>query len=312
MLYVLIAILWIITFVITYTNILYKKYPFAKEIPFEKKIYNDIYVWSYAIPFKWFVDEDEPTEEKTRELQKHLILAGYTDKFTVRSFMAFKTMVLITMLLMAGLVLLAIEHMHTLIGVITQNPMEPLEVSPANKIMIVLFFLAGSLFPNMIIKGKSRKHTKEYTKDIPVLQMFIILLLRSNKTVQEILFALSKVDTTHKIAFKKGYRMYLRNQTEGMQYLKNYFKRTRFIETISLLEDIGKYPKKEVVRILESNLHSLVEESNQTKRRADLTKLIYSQASLGIPFLALMLLAIFPLLALGLRMFVDAFTNLTI
>lgn len=279
---------------------------------FENKFFNEMYLLSFGLPFKWFVDDDErPTEKKTEELKKTIALGGYDKYFTLRSYMTFKVLVAMVMLLIGGIVVLMLDYWHVLSSALFAIESEPLSFTWATKIMIVASFLVVGLIPNMILKTKVKKKLKDDVKDIPVLQMFIILMLRSNRTIAEILFSLSKVDTPHKESFEKGYRIYLRNKGEGIHFLKEHFEGTKFVDTFNLLEDIGEYARSECIRILENNLHSLVEETAIIKERNDMSRLIFSQASMAVPFVAILTLGALPLVIMGLNMFANSFGNVS-
>ena len=262
----------------------------------------------FGIPFKWFVDDDErPTEKKTKQLQKTIALGGYDKYFTLRSYMTFKVVITLVMLLIGGFFLLVIQYWDLIASLLFAVESEPVELSLGAKGAIVSAFLVVGLIPNFVLKSKVKTKLKNDAKDIPVLQMFIILMLRSNKTIAEILYALSKVNTPHKEVFEKSYRVYLRNKGEGMDFLKRHFHDSRFVDTFNLLEDIGEYARNETIRILENNLHSIVEETAMIKRRNDMSRLIFSQASMIIPFVSVMALGAIPLIVMGLTIFSASF-----
>ena len=304
MLYLITALLVLYVAIVVITRHLRNTNPHVEQVHFIKDWCYSVFVWSYAKPIVWFVDDDVRNNKKLKKLNEQLSLAGLNEYFTVRSFMAFKAIVLIGSVFSALLLIFSLAYLPMLVSSAPE-----LNMSASNYIAILIFFFMIPLFPNLILKSKVNQRLKEDTKDIPVFQMFVILLIRSNKTVQDILYALSRINSPHKEAFEKGHRMFMRNPKEGISYLRNHFKDSRFSETFSLLDDIGEYPKHECVRILESNLNIIVEETNTIKRRADLTRLIYSQGSLAIPFASLLLLGVFPVIYWGLQEFSKAFSS---
>jgi len=310
MIYTIFMVVWVIAVLIIYNGITVRNNPEINTQKFKKEFYNEMYLMSFGIPFKWFVDDDDnPTEEKTKKLKKDLELAGFDQHFTLRSFMTFKVIIMMAFLLLGGLILFIMKNAHHFSKIFFNVEVAEQPLGIQTSLLVISICLFFALMPNLILKQKVKKKMKEDSKDIPVLQMFIILMLRSNKTIAEILYALSRVNTPHKKAFEKGYRIYLRNKGEGMSFLKEHFYGTRFVETFNLLEDIGEYAREECIRILENNLQSLVEETNTIKRRADLSKLIYSQASMIIPFTSILLLGAFPLVMMGLEIFTSAFSG---
>lgn len=308
MIYWFFFVIWVITVVMIYNSYSLKNEPRLQQPKFEKKFYNELYTMSFGIPFKWFVDDDEnPTHPKTKKLKAQLEMSGLDKYFTLRSYMTLKVLLLVVSLLAGGIVLLCMKYSYILSKILFNVETDPRPLTIQTTILVMCFFLLVALLPDILLKGRVKKKIKEHIKDIPVLQMFIILMLRSNKTIAEILYALSKINTPHRTAFEKGYRIYLRNQGEGLQFLKKHFKGTRFVETFNLLEDIGEYARSECIRILESNLASLVEEMNTIKRRTDMSHLIYSQASMFVPFVAILVLGAFPLIVMGIKIFMNSF-----
>jgi hypothetical protein len=291
-----------------YNGFLVRNNPEINTEKFENKFFNEMYLMSYGVPFKWFVDDDErPTEKKTIELQKTIALGGYDKYFTLRSYMTFKVFIAIIMLLIGGFVIIVADYWHIVGKLLFAVDSPPIKMTISSKGITVGSFLGIGLIPNMILKSKVKKKLKNDVKDIPVLQMFIILMLRSNKTIAEILYALSRIDTPHKEVFEKSYRIYLRNKGEGIGFLKKHFEDTKFVDTFNLLEDIGEYARSECIRILENNMHSLVEETAMIKQRNDMTRLVFSQASMFIPFFAVIMLGVLPFIVMGLDIFANSF-----
>lgn len=308
MIYIYFFAVWIVAFIIIYNSYQLKNSPEINTQKFEKKFYNEMYLMSFGFPFKHFVDDDDhPTEAKTRKLKQDLSIAGFDKNFTLRSYMTFKVFIMMVFMLIGGLVVLLMKYSHFFMKLFFNTETVETPLAPKTIILVMAIFLFFALIPNMILKQRVKKKIKEDTKDIPVLQMFIILMLRSNKTIAEILYALSKVNTPHKAVFEKSYRVYLRNKGEGIEFLKKHFEGTRFVETFNLLEDIGEYAREECIRILENNLDSLVNEINMIKRRNDATQLVYSQGSMIIPFVAVIILAAAPLVIMGINVFSNSF-----
>ena len=209
MLFIYFLIALVVGGTIIYNSYTLKNNPEINTEKFEKKFFNEMYLLSFGIPFKWFADDDDrPTEKKTLELKKTIALGGYDKYFTLRSFMTFKVVVAMAMLLAGGFVVVMVDYWHIVSKLLFAVESEPIEMELLNKVMILFPFLAVSLIPNIILKSKVKKKLKDDVKDIPVLQMFIILMLRSNKTIAEILYSLSRIDTPHKEAFEKSYRPY--------------------------------------------------------------------------------------------------------
>ncbi|WCF11413.1 hypothetical protein NDS46_31135 (plasmid) [Paenibacillus thiaminolyticus] len=300
MIYVLFFIIWIGVLITVGIQIQAEK-PIAGEPEFPKPIYRYIYRLSFAFPFKWFVDDDNNLTKKGSKLQEQLKYSGYDSFFTVRSFMAFKAMILLGSLFIGSALIVFLNNMDGIISVVSNVESNVgMNLKPKTIIMILCVCLLIGLMPNIRLKSKAKRALVEHSKDLPMIQMFTILMLRSNKTVSEILFALSKLNTKHREIFERGYRMYLRNKNEGLAYLRSSFDNERFIEMFNLLEDIAEYAREECIQIMESNMKSLINDINTIKRKNDLSKLVYSQASMIVPFSAILLLGAVPIIVMGL------------
>lgn len=300
--YIVFFAIWIIVFVYFYGKIREEKMA-ALRSPFDHPFFREMYRLSFRIPFKWFVEDDNQLTRKGEQMKEYLELSGYSRYFTVRSFMAFKVVLLILCLMVGSMTVMLMSNMDDIAKVLFHKSIETKPVSLNAKVAIFSMFLLIVLLPNIIVKNKAKRAIVNHNKDLPMIQMFVILLLRSNKTVSEILYALSKINTYHREVFERGYRMYLRNKHEGISYLRSKFNNARFIEMFNLLEDIAEYAREECIQILESNMKALVEETNQIKRRNDLSRLVYSHATMMVPFIAVLLLGAAPIVVLGIRIF---------
>lgn len=306
--YITFIAVWVIATVMIYNSITIRNNPLINLHLFKNTIYNEIYLLSHGIPFKYFVEEDDDLTYKGEILLKKIQDAGFDKNFTVRSYMAFKVMFMMACIAISCGIIIIMKYSSFFIKVFFNIVTPVVGLSLTAVFLVVSLGFAVSLTPGFILSLKVKKTIVANNKDIPVLQMFIILMLRSNKTIVEILFALSKINTNHKEVFEQGYRMYLRNKQEGLTFLKSHFSNSneRFVETFNLLEDVGEYAREECIRILESNMRSIVDETNTIKRRNDMARLLYSQASLIIPLVALLTLGVLPVVVMGLKLFLKS------
>jgi hypothetical protein len=306
MIYAIFLIVWAAMFLYVLAQSRFDGDLADEEVSFASPFHQGIYRISFAIPFKWFVEDDRNLTVKGKKTKELLMQAGYNKKFTVRSFMAYKVVVMFSSLILIAFTLLMLDNLPWIMSTFLNVDPSTMNDSGLTIDMILLtscFYLSFALFPGIILKNKAKKELVNSNKDLPILHMFTILMLRSNKTVSEILFALSKLNTYHKDVFERGYRMYLRNKYEGMAYLRSHFDNARFVEMFNLLENIAEYARESCISIMDSNMKALVEETNTLKRRNDLSRLVYSQASMVVPFLAIILLGATPIVIAGLRIF---------
>jgi hypothetical protein len=277
------------------------------KAPFKYKWANELYKYSYYIPFVWFIDEKEE-HPKTKEIKKKLAEANLTHVFNYRSFTTLKVALLISSILLFLLISVIInnaEVISKLLFDIDQVSITGDTTQTLKKIKIATFMilLAVTLAPNIYLKRRAKMYKYFYVKDIPLIQLFIILMLRSKKPVGEVLFALSKINTRYKEIFDTGYRMYIRNKEDGLEYIKESLGETNFKETINVLKDMGEYSREDSIKLLENNMQQIVEKNNAMKRRADLSRLVYSQSTIAIPFIAIIVLCFIPLAVLGIQIF---------
>lgn len=310
MIYAIFFVVWAVVSLIVYTQIRTSRAVEGDE-QFEHPFFKEVYRLSYQAPFKWFVEENENRlTPKGEKLKEQLELSGYDRNYTVKSFMAFKVMIFMASMVLAGISILLMDNMGKIMDLFFNLPSTAVEkgITPGMGIMTVMFYMMFALFPSISLKSKAKKTIVAQNKDLPMIHMFTILMLRSSKTVSEILFALTKLNTHHKEVFEQGYRMYLRNKSEGMNFYRSHFENERFIEMFNLLEGIAEYARNETISIMESNMKSLVEDTNMIKRRNDLSQLVYSQASMVIPFFAVILLGAAPIVVMAIKIFSKSMT----
>lgn len=303
--YILFFIFWIFVTITIYNSFVVGQNKSIDLYKFSNSKSNILYRLSYGIPFKWFVEDDDNLTLKGKTVLKDLQLTGYLKYFTVRSYMTLKVIIFMAALFCAIVNIFIANNADIFAKIFFGIGTNENTASTDKSLLIVCIWLMASLIPNIIIKTKVKKQLLINNKDIPMLQMFIILMLRSNKTVQEIMFSLSKINTNNRAVFEQGYRIYLRDKQEGINYIKSKFTNERFVETFGLLDDIGEYAREDCVRILESNLKSIIDHTNLVRRKNDLSRLVYSQGSMIIPFLALILLGVVPVIVSSIGMFTN-------
>lgn len=259
------------------------------------------YRWSFYVPFVWFLD-DEEKDNKAVQLRRQLQQANLQHYYSYRSFTTMRLAVLAASTLVAFLFFILMKNPIAL-SLILSVPVENIAFETDTLLLISGSFVLLTLVPNLYLKFRISQYRQIYLDDIPIIQMFIILMMKSNKPLRDILYALTKVDTKYKEVFKITYRKYIRNQEEGMDYLESMFKDTVFRESVLVLRDVSDYAVEDSVRLLENNMKQIVERSNAEKRKKDLTGLVFTQAMIVVPFLAVILLGIVPIVYFGFSIF---------
>lgn len=275
-----------------------------EEKRFDSPFFNWIYRYSNIAPFIWFADDDEDLTKKGEKILHQLKTGNLTHTLTVRSYMALTFLFLVASVLIGALLVFLQPYIPSIVSFLFDVDVSEMETAynMRTSIIIMMLSLLIALVPNQILKARSKKTIVSNSKELPVIQMFIVLMLRSGKTVSEIVYGLSKLQTPHRKTFEHAYRVYVRSPQEAMDYLRKEFDFSRFADSFDLLEDVSEYARTETITIMEAGMNSLVEEIEQVKRRNDISSLVYSQASMIAPFSALILLGAVPFLIMGLSM----------
>lgn len=274
--------------------------------PFINETSNDLYTLSYSIPFKWFVNPDE-NNSKVKDINRLIKEAGMQEKINYRVFTSIQIGILIISIIMFMMINLIIDNIAVLVKFLFNISMDTAMASPTGhlkaKLFIGMVLLICCLIPKIWLKNKAKNNNYYFHKDLPIIQLFVILMLRSKRTIGDVLYVLSRTNTRYKQIFETGYRIYLRNKAEGFQYIQKSFEDTKFEETIVVLSEYNEYSKSESLKILENIMKEITDYTNNLKRKNDLSKLIFSQGSLFIPFLSIILLGIVPIAVYGLSFF---------
>lgn len=279
----------------------------AKDKPFKKEWANKLYELSYSIPFIWFIDEKEKSP-KTKEIKQNLFYSGMTEYFNYRSFTTFKVILLILSIILFLIANIVIDNISVVTKVLFN--IENIDIVAGNsntikniKIYTGMILLVMNLLPNIYIRQKANLYKYYQIKDLPIIQLFIILMLRSKRPLSDIIFALSKLNTKYKEVFDTGYRIYIRDKKEGLSYIGKYFENTKFKETVNILNGLDEYSKEDSVKLLENNLADIIEDNKNIQRKRDISKVVLSQLSLVLPFVSIILLGFIPLVMLGISIF---------
>lgn len=270
----------------------------GRKKPFENDYTNLFYNLSEVAPFRWFVEED-PRHIKALKLN-HLIKEASMEKvLDYRSATAMQFVLLfggIAAFLMINLSLTPLISM--LAFLFNLDPQAMLEdISTLNMIRVAVVFV--TLSPGLIIKPYLKRRAKikeiDFIKDLPLLQLFIILMLRSDRTIGEVMYVLSTTKSTYQRTFQQAYLIYLRDPEEAFTHLEEIFDGTRLIETVYTLRDYAEYDKEESIKTLENNQEEIEEFTKQARKKAEAGKNLFATISMAFPFLAVLALGAAPL-----------------
>lgn len=264
----------------------------ALNKPFSKTWANDLYIISFKDPIASFLPDDD-MDEKAVKNNQIIAKAGYSDLMDYR--------VLTTL----QLILFAVAVVVTaLIGFLLVNSLDvwcklfnlqPEEVSPMSVFAVVgCVLIFGAMLPKIYISSKASNIEAEFIKHLPILQIFIVTMIKSNRPFQDILYTLGNAETVYKSIFANAYRIYVRDKEGAFNYLKNAFAGTGWVNSINVLRSGDKFSQEETCKTLSNQLRDLEEEVSMMKGGKRNLKSLISEGSIALPFAAIMLLGIAP------------------
>lgn len=264
---------------------------------------------SYFIPFYWFCDnnlESKKAQERIDKTTKELAKAGLTVYMDHRSLQTLKTILLFFGASLGFFVLVTLFNFNyialNLLKLTDMNGVADFRLNFRTSVMVVL--ICGSLFfiPSIYVKFRVKKLEHIMSRDIPVIQLFIILMLRSRKSVREIFLMLSQLDTFFKDVFVNGLSEFLLTPDRGFNYLYDNINDESFKATVDILRTADSFSIETLLVALEGNMKQVVEDNLTKKRRSDLSKLVYSSVSFVLPFLGVIVFLIIPMVVYGLSL----------
>lgn len=271
--------------------------------PFLNDLSNELYVLSYSAPFKWFINPNED-DRRVRDTKKAIVESGESHRLNYRVLVTIQILTLILSIIAFGILSIVIDNSSIIvkylfnISVDNSNPQALLK----SKMILAMFLSSLIIIPSIYIKQKAKRKQFFFLKDLPILQLFIILMLKAKRPLSEVIYVLSTANTIYKPIFATTYRIYVRDRAEGLDYLKEAFENTKFEDTIKVLSEYGEYSKIQSMVVLENGLKDITEYTNTLKRRKDIGLNVVAQLSLAIPFLSVILLALAPIAYYGINL----------
>ena len=272
---------------------------------FEGKLSNFLYKISFKPPFNFLVGyestEKEKVTDKVEKLKKLIKESESSKVHNVRTLMTLQYMLIFIAVSIFGLSVLLFVNLEFFLTYVLNiqdiGTYTDLSYSEAitQSLLPTFFFLITPIIPTLKMKKKANKLKMEKDKDLPILQMFIILFLKSSKTIEDMLFSMSKLNTAYKVSFEKAYRISVRSKKDALEFLINSFENEKFKESLEVIKELQDYAREDCLKIMESNLNIITDDLENNKRKSDLSSLVYSQAIIAIPFIALLLLVGSPL-----------------
>lgn len=267
---------------------------------FANNISNLLHFLSYIPPFKWFVDV-EGKSQKTMQTKQDLADAHLNHILNYRSFMVLKVLQLMFSVFLFFVLSFALTHTHTVLYFLFKTEVAQITGAELSDMKYMMLMFLGVLFfvPNMFVKKRINDFSYRTLRDVPLLQMFVVLMLKSNKTTAEIIFGLSQINTFYREMFHVAYLRYLRSSDECFDFLEDVFADSDFLPTLNTLKTQSLYPKDKTISLIENQMADTISVTNNKKRNKDITNLVFAQATVIFPFVSFILLCLAPLAMYG-------------
>lgn len=269
-----------------------------RKKPFVNDYTNLFYNLSEVAPFRWFVEED-PRHIKALKMNYLIKEANMEKVMDYRSVTVMQFIFLFGGVALFVLINLSLAPLISFLAFLFNLDAQSLteNVGTLNQIRLVMaaLMLSPGLLIKPYLKRKARSNEIDFIKDLPLLQLFIILMLRSDRTIGEVMYVLSTTRSTYQKMFQQAYLIYLRDPEEAFTFLEEQFDGTRLIETIYTLRDYAEYDKFESIKTLENNQEDIEEFTTQARKKAEAGKNLFATVSMAFPFLAVLALGAAPL-----------------
>lgn len=271
--------------------------------PFLNEISNEIYALSYVKPFSLFIKNDENHPE-VLDIKKLIVQANETHRLNYETYTTLKYVLFLGLLGLSILFCMSAKPIVELANILFNMQTDTSDETTMNLIKLTALFMSTISFilPSMYLKFKASRINFNFIKDLPILQLFILLMLKAKRPLNEVLYVLSTTKTIYKPIFQSAYRIYIRDTKEALNYLEIAFKDTKFQDTIIVLKQYGEYSKGETIKVLENGLADITEFTNNYKRKKDIVGNLVTQLLIALPFIAAVLLGMAPLIYYGLDM----------
>lgn len=264
--------------------------------PFDNEFSNELYALSFGKPFCWMIEEDS-NHPRVKTLTKQLAEAGLADRLNYRAFMTIQTALMIACFILGLCFLIFFEQTNWFLEILF-NISFVVEGSDNQQAPVIIFclFMFLPYAPRIYIRQRAKNNNFNFKKDLPVLQLFILQMLRANNTTGEVIYLMSKIKTRYQQIFATGYRIYSRDTAEGFRYLRNSFSGTKFEETILVLEDFHQFSKEESFKVLLNVSKDIDDQLVSLKKTKATGAMLLAEGSIFLPLLAVLFLMFIPVI----------------
>lgn len=265
--------------------------------PFNNKWTNLVYNLSYVAPFEWFVDQKE---DKIKETERKISRAGLDNYLDARTLSALQAALFFIGIAVFAFLMIGLEPIINvlafLVGMDGGAENIPQNILTSLRFLTLILAMFIPLSVNILISQRIKIKKMRLLSDLPLLQMFISLMLRSDATIEDMFFTLTTTETSYQAIFQVAYRKYLRNHEEAFNYLHEEFQDTPITETLILLQNFNEYARVDTIIAIENNQEKILEDTSQAKQKANQFDGAIAVISFALPFVGLALLGLAPVL----------------
>ena len=263
--------------------------------PFDNDISNLLYKFSFSKPYVWFIPE---TAIHPKAIARNSVIAQaeFTRKMDYRSFTVLQTSLLAFAIVMTVIAYVLLQQGDFVIRLFFNIDMADGSNTTILSIFVGIALLLFALVPNMYLNHVANKNNEAFVGDLPLLQLFLILMIRSKRPIGEMLYTLSKTEGRYRNIFSTGYRIFLRDKDAGFNYLESAFGRTSFRDSVNVLATCDEYSREYSAESLSSKMPTLLDDVAVSKKNRGVLRGLLSEGSIALPFVAVMLLGVGPIL----------------
>lgn len=265
--------------------------------PFKNKWTNLSYNLSFVSPFKYMISKDE---DKIKEKNHKISRAGLENYLDARTLSSLQAGLFFIGLIAFFLVLIGLEPLIRLliflVGMSASDTVIPQDLLAIISFVSLILAVVAPLSVELYINQRIKNRQVNLISDLPLLQMFMSLMLRSEATIEDMLYTLTTTETSYQEIFEVAYRKYLRNHEEAFDYLHREFKGTPIIETLILLEGFNDYARMDTIIAIENNQETIIEQTSLAKQKSNQFDNAIAVVSFALPFISVGLLALAPIL----------------
>lgn len=219
-----------------------------------------------------------------------------TTKLDYRAFTVLQTSLLSLSIVLTIIIYLLLQQSDFIIRLFFNIDMTEGSNMTVLSVFIGIILLMAALVPNTYLNYIANKKNEAFISELPLVQLFLISMIRSKRPIGEILYTLSQNEGRYKNIFATGYRIFLRDKDGAFNYLESAFGRTSFKDSIIVLSTMEEYDKEFSVEALQSKMSTLLDDVAASKKNKGVLRGLLSEGSIALPFVAVMLLGVGPIL----------------